>query len=96
MKLRKQLREWREPHTMDHIVMGRTLDIEKEHGVHYHIGKISPEEYCAICLTCNGCVACSILGLTHIVKQDALAHADDMALHELRKLGVRILDEMDD
>lgn len=96
MKLRKQLREWREPHTMENIVMGNTLEVEKQLARSYHLGRVSPREFCAICITCQTCVACSILGLTDAVKSEALAHADDIALRRLNELGVRILDGMDD
>jgi len=96
MNLRKRLQEWREPHSLGNIATGWTLEVEKQLGRSYHQGRVRPEEYCAICLACDACIACSILGYTDAVLFAARAHANDIALTELRKLGVRLLDEMNE
>lgn len=91
MGLKRKLRTWREPHTMSHIVIGHIPEVEQKLGRQYHKPTpLNTDIFCAICLTCDTCIDC-----THdstLTLAGARAHADDMALYELRKLGVRLLD----
>jgi hypothetical protein len=78
-------------HNLKHMVFGPIAEVEAALGKTYHRRSVEGE-YCAICLTCDCCVECS--QIQGIVYEAFVSHGDDIALLELRKLGVRLLDKI--